>query len=130
MLNRVLVMRQPLVLVLVVLCAASAQLVMAQEVPVPQVTGPQVPVPDVVPDTPQAAPQAVPQLQLPKTSNFVVQFLRDQQSLWESPRNIRKKDLIWIAPIGAGAALLMTTNGDASVANAVRRNENVQSDSH
>ena len=127
-------MRQSLVLVLVLLFAASSQLVMAQEFPAPKVTVPEVSVPEVAPDTPQAtpqvAPQAVPQLQLPKTSNFVTQFLHDQQTMWESPRNIRKKDLIWIAPIGAGAALLMTTQADASVANAVRRNENVQSDSH
>jgi len=53
-------------------------------------------------------------------SNYVEKFLAEQRQLWESPSQIKRRDVKWLLPLGAGAAALLAT--DRKVSDAAARN--------
>ena len=62
--------------------------------------------------------------QQPKRPDNAAQFLHEQKDLWLSPLKIRRGDVKWLAPLGAGAALLLAT--DWSVSDAARRSQDLR----
>jgi membrane-associated phospholipid phosphatase len=86
----------------------------------------------VAPEAPatqsQAVPaQDIPQIQLPQSSNFVTQFMKDETGLWSSPFRVKRGDAKWLLPIGVGAAALFVV--DHKVADAAIRSESLRSPS-
>src|SRR5215831_3018189 len=63
-----------------------------------------------------AAPEIV-QPEKPST-NVVSDFLNDQKDIWTSPFHVKRGDVEWLAPIGAGAAALFAV--DHQVSNAAK----------
>lgn len=51
-------------------------------------------------------------------------LLREQEQFWKSPLKIRRGDVKWLAPLGAGAAALLAT--DWRVSNAARRSADLR----
>jgi PAP2 superfamily len=91
----------------------------AQEMPstpAAQVPVAQSPIPGVT--------QGIPQIDLPKTPNFAAQFMRDQAGLWKSGLGVKRNDLKWLLPVGAGAAALFAT--DSSIVDFARRDEGIR----
>ena len=60
----------------------------------------------------------------PQHSNFVQQFLKDQEHMWTSPLKIHRGDVRWLVPLGAGAALLLSE--DNAISNEVRENQSLR----
>jgi hypothetical protein len=45
---------------------------------------------------------------------FVEQLLKDQKDIWASPFKLKRSDMKWLVPLGAGAALLLTQDHEFS----------------
>ena len=75
---------------------------------------------------PAMAQEPVPEIQ-PQTRphrNFAKQVLKDEQHLLASPLHIKRSDVKWLLPLGAGAAALLAT--DSKVAEAARNAEGIR----
>jgi hypothetical protein len=85
-------------------CAVYPCQLMAQETPLAPAV-----VSDVVSDVAQEnIVQVTPQ------PNFAERLVKDQRDLWASPFKIKRGDVKWLVPLGAGAAVLFTKDWDLS----------------
>jgi hypothetical protein len=64
------------------------------------------------------APQQIVPSEKSTSNNIVSDFLSDQKDIWTAPLHIKRGDVEWLAPIGAGAAALFAT--DHQISNAVK----------
>lgn len=83
-------------------------------------------IPRSPPQLPQPTIQPTPQTKTKPTleRNFFKNILRDQVAIWTSPFSLRGKDALWLAPFGAGTALLIAT--DRQTAGAVDSSGSLQ----
>ena len=66
---------------------------------------------------PQNSPaqQIPPASDIPPHTNLVDRFLKDHGHIWTSPLHIKRGDVKWLLPLGAGAAALLATDQKAGV---------------
>jgi len=78
---------------------------------------------------PQTSPaqQTPPASDIPPHTNLVDRFLKDQGHIWTSPLHIKRGDVKWLLPLGAGAAALLAT--DQKLSDDVRSNSSLRSPS-
>src|SRR5437667_275729 len=78
---------------------------------------------------PQTSPaqQTPPASDIPPHTNLVDRFLKDQGHIWTSPLHIKRGDVKWLLPLGAGAAALLAT--DQKLSDDVRSNNSLRSPS-
>src|SRR5262245_61759505 len=74
----------------------------------------------------QEIPQEIPQIEqkTKSDSNIVMHFVNEQQDMWRAPFRIKRSDLKWLAPLGAGTVALLST--DWKVATAAQRSESLR----
>jgi hypothetical protein len=55
-----------------------------------------------------------PQFQPVSDINFAERFLKEEREIWVSPFKLKRSDMKWLIPVGAGAAALLVTDHSVS----------------